>query len=87
MNCWKTFYGGDGPFLPSGVFLVAQGISWVGKGTDYAGAGVGDCMRLPSSECSTPLCLCSTCFSFDFITLHQFDPISCPFYSPNISNQ
>lgn len=86
VNCRKTLWWWW-PFASWWVFLVAQGTSCVGEGPAHPGDGVGDCMWLPSSECIAPLYLCSTSFSFDFITLRQFDPISSPFYSPSISNQ
>lgn len=54
-------------------FLVAHSIN---------SGGEGDYSRLPS------LNLLSGCtFSFDFITLHQFDPISYSLYFSNIRNQ
>lgn len=64
---------GDGPFFSWWVFLVAHSTNCVGE---------SDCTQLPPSN------LLSWCkFSFDFITLHQFDPISYSLYFSNISNQ
>lgn len=64
---------GDGPFFSWWVFLVAHSTNCVGE---------RDCTQLPPSN------LLSWCkFSFDFITLHQFDPISYSLYFSNISNQ
>lgn len=52
--------------------------------TNWVSEGPAECW----SWCGHPACCSSSAsFSFDFITLRQFDLISSPFYSPAISNQ
>lgn len=65
---------GDGPFLSWWVFLVARSSNCVGE---------GDCTQLSPSYPTSFWCK----ISFDFITLHQVDPISYSLYFSNISNQ
>lgn len=86
VNCWKTLWWWWS-FASWWVFLVAQGSSWVGEGPAHPGDGVGMVCDCPLPSTSHHYTCVLTSFSFAFITLHQFDPISSPFYSPNISNQ